>query len=642
MSRASLFAGWEKSRGPWSKQTVGPAAGNLKMHMLRDDFEDGATLADQWGASYGTFSFTGGRFRIANDTNFNGGLSWGIYQLNESYFFGQVFVAAQNGATTDCYTEIYAITTTPGTDAGFTYDAMTGRLYFRVRVGYFDGGETFVTYNSTNHRWWRMRVSNGTMYWDTSPDGTTWTQQRSTAAPAWVFDTTLALSLNAHRNNGVDNFSEFDNINLVPVDATMALGDFALYPTIAATVTNVATLSAPLAITPTIVAENIPVEIRSDPYILITDKDLEVVGDPLSIIQSIEVTQKFNEPDAGSFKVPAYPEYMEVLQPGNRAVVVMDGEIFSAGPIESPGGYEWSTDSEEEPGVVTVNFADDLSSVASRMTYPNPAQAATAQTSAYYEATANAETVIRNLVNLNAGPGALVARRVPHLVLGAVAGVGSTVVCKTRFEAVTEVSRALASAGGGLGFSVDQVGTDLVFKVFAPQDKTKVARFSRGLGNLISVKYNKTKPTATTAIVGGDGEAETRTIAERTDSGAESDWGRVEKWVAAQSQDAGTGLDQTGDNALVAAGETVQLTTITIDSDEAKYGRDYNMGDLVTVEVYPGIEVEDVVREAKFTYTPEDGRQITILVGTQEATRDPEWVQITNQLASRLSNLERS
>jgi hypothetical protein len=649
MRTAPLSAGW----GRWRRNQFnvpGPSSGGIyRIDRVRDEFSDPDTLNTLWTGSYGTYSITGGRGRVACDTNFNALLTAPIYTLADSYFYGQVFPNAVGGAATTAYCEMFCISTVAGTDAGFSLDMKTGRIYFLNRVGYSDGAGVNIAYDPVAHKWWRLTCTSGTLsglsvYWDTSPDGITWTNRRAlSVAPAWVSDTSLALSLNAHRDSGVTDFAEFDNVSMMPITATMTADGLAISPTMAADVTVNAALSAPQAINPTLIAEAIPVEVRSGVYILITDENLQVVGDPISIIQAVEVDQKFNEPDSGSFKVPAYPEYMEVFVPGNRAVVIDDGEIFSAGPIEIPGGYEWDAGGEEEPGTITINFADDLASIAGRLTYPNPAQAATAQTSAYYESTANAEVVIRDLVDKNAGPGALTARRVPHLVLGALAGVGSTVVCKTRFEPVTDVSRTLASAGGGLGITVDQVGASLVFRVFAPQDKTRVARFSRGLGNLISVKYDVSKPSATTVLVGGDGEGDARTISERTDTGAEASWGRVEKWVAAQSQDqVSGGLDQTGDTALVEAGETIKLTTVTIDSGEARYGKDYNMGDLVTVEVYPGVEVEDVVREAKYTYTPEDGKQITILVGSQEATRDPEWLKITERLSSRLGNLERN
>lgn len=387
--------------------------------------------------------------------------------------------------------------------------------------------------------------------------------------------------------------------------------------------------------------------VSPEPYILITDQNLNYIGDPIGEIQAVDVTQNFNQPDSGSFTVPAYPEYMSSLVRGNRAVLIRDGRIFSAGPIERPGGYEWGTggdnaSDEAEPGLITVDFTDDSVHPASRLVYPDPTKAPNDSTQpAYYSATGNAEMLMRDLVNLNAGPGARTNRITPKLILGDVAGVGTSVVVKSRFEKLGDVLRLLASSGGGLGYEVVQIDNDLVFRVFAPADKTKKARFSRGLGNLRSVKYDIEAPTGTFAIVGGSGEEADRTIIFRENATDAANWWRTEIWVEASSQDAGGGLEQAGDEALAQNGEKVTLTTITIDTEDIKYGRDFRTGDLATVEVLPGIEVVDTVRSAHYTYTPNDGEAVSVLIGSQEATSDPAWIQLTQDMSARLGRLER-
>lgn len=391
-----------------------------------------------------------------------------------------------------------------------------------------------------------------------------------------------------------------------------------------------------------------------EPYILITDQDLNYLGDPIADIQSLEVTQNFNSPDSGSFTVPAYPEYMSVFLRGNRAVVIRDGEIFSAGPMERPGGYEWgiggeNASAEAEPGTITIDFTDDSVHIASRLVYPNPAlDADNTSQPAYYNPTGNAETLMRDLVNLNAGPGALVYRRAPKLSLGSVAGVGSSTLIKSRFEPLGDVLRSTAISGGNLGFEAVQSGNDIFFNVYAPQDNTKKARFSRGLGNLRSLKYDVIGPTGTAAIVGGSGEEADRKIVVRNNTADENNWWRIEKWVEASSQqgeesdpDPVAGLVKSGDEALAANSEQVSLTTVTIDTEDVKYGRDFRLGDIVTVEVLPGIEVIETVRSANYTYNPDDGEALSVLIGSQEATRDPIWIRVIQEMSARLGQLER-
>ncbi len=379
--------------------------------------------------------------------------------------------------------------------------------------------------------------------------------------------------------------------------------------------------------------------------ILFTDRDLVPVGHPLAYWSDLDVVGRFNEPGSGTFRTAAVPEVVDQIQPGNRVVVIRDGEEFISGPIEKPGPYSWSVNDGGVTGYgeFAVTFAEDDALIASRITYPDPTQTSTNQTSvSHWTATAtNAETVMRSLVNLNAGPGALLARRVPQLVLGDVAGVGDTVSITTRFEPLGDALRRVALAGGGLGYRTRQVGGSIVFEVYDPDDKSHQVRFSRALGNLRAVTYENEGPTATTVIVGGPGELTARTIRERTDAGMESSWWRVERF-ADQTQTAVTDeLDAAGDQVLAENGEQVRITTVTIDTPNQRYGIEYGLGDQVSVELFPGVQVSQVVRGFHLQADANGGELLTAVIGTQEASRDPAWVKVGRDLARRLGQLER-
>jgi hypothetical protein len=45
-----------------------------------------------------------------------------------------------------------------------------------------------VLYNATQHAWWRIRESGGTIFWETAPDGKSWTTLVMAAAPAFSLD----------------------------------------------------------------------------------------------------------------------------------------------------------------------------------------------------------------------------------------------------------------------------------------------------------------------------------------------------------------------------------------------------------------------------------------------------------------------
>lgn len=390
--------------------------------------------------------------------------------------------------------------------------------------------------------------------------------------------------------------------------------------------------------------------------LLVTDEDLAVQGDPLDGWTDLSVTLNFNEPASGQVTLPAWPEVMAQLQPGNRIVVMRDGAIWCAGPMEIPQDYTWGVGgdvSQPDPGQVVVSFSDDLARIAGYLTYPDPTKDFEHQTAdggvdgdgthfdATYQLTDDAETVIRTLVNVNCGPGAITARKIEKLALGTVSGAGSTTSVSTRFEALLDVVRAVA-AGDGLGFRTrqDMDSNQILFEVYEPADRTGVARFSSGLGNLTSISYKISAPTATNELVQG-GDAGARTYVE-VDPGTASDWYRVEKLQdqSGTADDSGGLLTQAGNLALGDDNPQVTLSTVTVDTEDVQAGRDYGLGDLVSVELPTGLEVADLVRSITLTAQPSAGELVTSVIGSQDATTNNATVRVVRDLARRLGRLE--
>ncbi|MEV5369017.1 siphovirus ReqiPepy6 Gp37-like family protein [Streptomyces albogriseolus] len=379
--------------------------------------------------------------------------------------------------------------------------------------------------------------------------------------------------------------------------------------------------------------------------LLITDRNLVVQGDPLTGWSSLDVTLKFNEPAAGSVSLPAWPEVMAQLQPGNRMVVIRDGGIWCAGPMEVPTDYSWDIEGSSGVGEVTVNFSDDLATIAGHITWPNPATTWDLQlgdTWAVFD-TVNAETIIRTLVDQNAGPSALAARQIPNLVLDTVAGAGTTTSLRTRFEPVLDACRLAAASGGGIGFRTRQDGNQIKFGCYTPADKTATARFSTGLGNLRSIAYSRSAPTSTHALVAGtetEGSS-VRTFVEVADAAAAAEWWRVEAYVDGGAENNDTGELTAAGTANIADGAApVSLATVTVDTDQLQAGRDYHLGDRVAVALPHGLQVTDVVRAITLHATPGEGEQVASVIGSQDATTDPQVVRLIRTLGRRLGRLE--
>ncbi|MFE9363678.1 siphovirus ReqiPepy6 Gp37-like family protein [Streptomyces sp. NPDC006978] len=385
--------------------------------------------------------------------------------------------------------------------------------------------------------------------------------------------------------------------------------------------------------------------------LLVTDRNLAVLGDPLHGWTDLKAEINFNAPASGSVSLPAHPEYMELLQPGNRLVVIRDGAIWCAGPMEQPQDYVWDLAGNASPGTVQVVFSDDLARVAGYLTYPEPwlgfADQTTSPDVVRTLTAANAETIIRTLVNENCGPVALAARRIERLALDTVAGVGTNRTVSTRFEPLLDACR-VAAASDGLGFRTRQVGDEIRFGVYAPRNLTSTARFSAGLGNLRSVSFTMAAPLATQQLVqGGNDPAQeatppnTRAYVE-VSSGAAADWYRVEKLVdkSGTNDDSAGELTQAGVLEFGNDNPQASLATVTVDTEDLRAGRDFWLGDRVTVQLPTGLEVTDLVQTIRLEATPDEGELVTSVIGSSDKTTTTATVRLVRDLARRLGRLE--
>lgn len=336
----------------------------------------------------------------------------------------------------------------------------------------------------------------------------------------------------------------------------------------------------------------------------------------------------------GDFTVAATPAILSAVNtPENRIVVQREEDgagvsVEMCGPIESqPTGYQAERDGDDGPGVVTVRFASDDARLADRLVYPNPAQAATAQTVVRYTiAAVNPEDAMRALFNLNAGPGALAPRQFPGFVLGTDNNLLPAVTVSTSFtrdtvltDALREVSRL--SAGGnnglGLGYRLAQVGTTIQFQVFAPRDLAGVVVFGRSFGNVESVDYEPTAPVDTVAIVGDATAGTGRVIRERINTAAlAAGWFRRERWVDGSGAANATELDQAGDKALDDGGATYKVSVVARETPDQRWRYDFGPGDRASVEVAPGVFVSALVQGADINVTGDKGEVVKPIVAT--------------------------
>lgn len=182
---------------------------------LTDNFNDNA-IGPNWGNAYGGVSEVGGRARVplvaGAYAGYQTGRSWTLAGASV-YLKFVTRPAASTG--TDVSWNFLVTSSTDGTEIGFKYNAVTAKLRMQSNVAYFDGAALEIAYSATTHLWLRLREDGTNVYWDTSPDGTTWTNRRTLATPAWVTSSidTTALDIYGYRDAGTTDFAEFDNVN---------------------------------------------------------------------------------------------------------------------------------------------------------------------------------------------------------------------------------------------------------------------------------------------------------------------------------------------------------------------------------------------------------------------------------------------
>ena len=190
-----------------------PCAGTA--HLFTDNFDDNTFNATTWGNSYEDSSSrhveANGRLEIrigANDADdWAGYVSSTAYQLEDDRVFVEVpAVNAQPGNT------IMLLWTSLAKTDGPSIEHEGPRLVFRRRVNDNINDLAFVTYNAIAHRWWQIRERNGTTFWETSPDGQTWTLQHQQTTPG-ATTAIITLAAGSSAANPVTDLAAFDNLN---------------------------------------------------------------------------------------------------------------------------------------------------------------------------------------------------------------------------------------------------------------------------------------------------------------------------------------------------------------------------------------------------------------------------------------------
>jgi ReqiPepy6 Gp37-like protein len=341
----------------------------------------------------------------------------------------------------------------------------------------------------------------------------------------------------------------------------------------------------------------------------------------------LEVELRHLAVSSWSLTAPMSTKFGELLLPGAGIVIAADHWTLS-GDAEEIGPQEFSADQADNayPGTLTVSGGDDLAIVADELAIPDPDNPINTQTAQAYDGrSGHAETVIKGYVGDNVGVGRASWRNdvagIRLVTVAADLARGGTVSYKARFDPLMDLLRSMSSASGGLGLgvSVVQDGTDLVFDVYEPTDRSGEIVFSRRRRNLRAYSVQLAAPTVTHTVVAGEGEGTARAFRERKDTGQAASWRRVIRTFVDQRQTSDASeLDAAGDEELAKGRRSGVLQATAVDTARQRFGQHFGLGDQVGVEIEPGVTYVDQVTAVKITADEKGVAPVQITIGNPD------------------------
>lgn len=382
----------------------------------------------------------------------------------------------------------------------------------------------------------------------------------------------------------------------------------------------------------------------------VRDPDLFVVG-PCDVFTSLKFVLRHRRAGAWTLTLPADHPQAGLLVEGAGILVwapwSTDRPVMS-GPVTKLSAATATRDKGSE---LTVEGVDDTALLGDRLVLPNPGSPMSQQDAdAYWTLTAKAEILLRILIDVNAGNGALAGRRILDAdPLGRMFDPGS--MYGTARSVTARFDNLLALAGevaatDNLALEVVQPGggvQDRHLHVWQPVDRSDYVRLSQYAGTLTSAVANIAAPTATHVLVAGGGEGVARVLVERSADGLTQSWSRrIEAFRDARDTSDPAILAERGDETLADAAVSAGISLVPVDTPAQRYGYDYGLGDTVTVDVAGGSYTE-VVSGVEITVTAGDAVAVVPQVGDPDLAdmRSPLIYRRMADLLRRIEQLER-
>lgn len=189
------------------------------MSSLTDDFADGAESmrwARSWEEQNGMLAEQDGQFVIhyvPNAEAYAGLVSASAFDLTSSSIVIEVPVAPPESAQAHIGLELNG-----PLENDVEMVVEQGKLKFGVEIADTHQELGSVLYSAQDHRWWRIREASNTLYWETAPDGKTWTTRMQVSPPPVPIN---VLDIEIHAGTWAAQPAlgdcRADNVNLPPL-----------------------------------------------------------------------------------------------------------------------------------------------------------------------------------------------------------------------------------------------------------------------------------------------------------------------------------------------------------------------------------------------------------------------------------------
>lgn len=381
----------------------------------------------------------------------------------------------------------------------------------------------------------------------------------------------------------------------------------------------------------------------------VRDAALDVIG-VCDVYDVLDVTLRQRKAGAWAMSMPAAHPQASLFTEGSGIIVwapwdaekpVFTGPVLNISP---------SLPTKDSAATLDVSGIDDTALLADRIVLPDPSSSMSDQDAvAAWSYSGKAEGAIRTVVNVNAGAGAIVSRRMcnadpfsrlgnPPILLG------STMTVASRFDNLLMFIGEIAAIDNlHVRLYQPRAVKALHLEVSAPADLSDHVRLSQHTGTLVTANGTLGAPGATHVLVAGGGEGTARVLVERSDTSMQAVWGRrVEAFRDARDTSDLIELAKRGDETLAEAIATAAVSLTPVDTMYQRYGYDYGLGDTITVEV-GNQQYTDIVTSVKITLTAAGGVFTVPSVGDPDATNltTPVIYARVRDLTRRLDALER-